>query len=207
MIVTIPQKNVPDLAAGIVATRKPGAPVIETNNYYPQQRDGLIEAIEEGTPESVWVAEQLGAPVFKVFNGIYWKHLLESGVPAAPPAGSRCRSPATTPAKQIVFDLVDQLGFDPVDAGTARGILAPAARHPGLRQGLRRRERPQGAGRGAARAAGGVPRGLTAAPTAALGTVGTGTAGVWMARAAADDRRGGTHDVSPRNAAGFVSWL
>src|SRR6202789_3670709 len=80
-IVSIPQKNVVDLAPGIVQTAKPGAPVIETNNYYPQQRDGRIEAIEEGTPESVWVAEQLGAPVFKVFNGIFWKRLLENGVP------------------------------------------------------------------------------------------------------------------------------
>ena len=71
--------------------------MIETNNYYPQQRDGRIDAIEDGTPESVWVSEQLGAPVFKVFNGIFWKHLLEKRrAGAAPRAGSRCRSPATT---------------------------------------------------------------------------------------------------------------
>jgi predicted dinucleotide-binding enzyme len=119
VIVSIPQKNTPDLAPGIVLTAKPGAPVIETNNYYPQERDGRIEAIEEGTPESVWVSELLGAPVFKVFNGIYWKHLLERGVPrgtagriALPIAGD---DPAN---KQIVSDLVDQIGFDPVDAGS-----------------------------------------------------------------------------------------
>jgi predicted dinucleotide-binding enzyme len=118
VIVSIPQKNVPDLAPGIVATAKPEAPVIETNNYYPRERDGLIEAIEDGTPESAWVAEQLGAPVFKVFNGIFWKHLLENGKPvgtadriALPIAGD---DPA---GKAIVSDLVDQLGFDPVDAG------------------------------------------------------------------------------------------
>src|ERR1700710_580918 len=71
VIVSIPQKNVPDLAPGIVATAKRGAPAIETNNYYPRERDGLIEPIEGGTPESVWVAELLGVPVFKVFNGIF----------------------------------------------------------------------------------------------------------------------------------------
>jgi predicted dinucleotide-binding enzyme len=60
VIVSIPQKNVVDLAAGIVAGAKPGAPVIETNNYYPRERDGLIAAIEAGTPDSVWVSEQLG---------------------------------------------------------------------------------------------------------------------------------------------------
>ncbi len=119
VIVSIPQKSVPDLAPGIVTTAKPGAPVIETNNYYPQQRDGRIDAIEDGTAESVWVSELLGAPVYKVFNGIFWKHLLENGVPrgtagriALPVAGD---DPA---GKKIVMDLVDEIGFDAVDAGT-----------------------------------------------------------------------------------------
>jgi predicted dinucleotide-binding enzyme len=119
VIVSIPQKNVPDLAPGIVGAAKPGAPVIETNNYYPQQRDGLIAEIEAGAPESVWVSQQLGVPVLKVFNGIYWKHLLDGGLPAGTP--DRIALPiagADGPAKQTVFDLVDQLGFDPVDGGS-----------------------------------------------------------------------------------------
>ncbi|MCW0215836.1 MAG: NAD(P)-binding domain-containing protein [Pseudonocardia sp.] len=118
VIVSIPQKNVPDLAPGIVAKAKPGAPVIETNNYYPQ-RDGRIDAIEDGTAESVWVSEQLGVPVYKVFNGIWWKHLLEKGVPAG--TEGRIALPiagADGPAKEEVFELVDALGFDPVDGGT-----------------------------------------------------------------------------------------
>jgi 8-hydroxy-5-deazaflavin:NADPH oxidoreductase len=119
VIVSIPEKNVVDLAPGIVAGAKPGAPVIETNNYYPRERDGLIAEIEAGTPESVWVSEQLGVPVFKVFNGIFWKHLLEGGRSrgsagriALPIAGGDAAG------KQIVSDLVDELGFDPVDGGT-----------------------------------------------------------------------------------------
>ena len=119
VVVSIPQKNVVDLAPGIVAGTKPGAPVIETNNYYPRERDGLIGPIEAGTPESVWVSEQLGVPVFKVFNGIFWKHLLEGGLPrgdskriALPVAGDDAAG------KQIVFGLVNELGFDPVDGGT-----------------------------------------------------------------------------------------
>jgi 8-hydroxy-5-deazaflavin:NADPH oxidoreductase len=119
VIVSIPQKNTTDLAPGIVSTRKPDAPVIETNNYYPRERDGRIDAIEDGMPESVWVSEQLGAPVFKVFNGIFWKRLLENGVP--PGTAGRIALPIAgdDPAnKQIVSDLVDSLGFDPVDAGT-----------------------------------------------------------------------------------------
>jgi predicted dinucleotide-binding enzyme len=119
VIVSIPQKNTPDLAPGIVASRKPGAPVIETNNYYPQQRDGKIDAIEEGTPESVWVSQLLDAPVYKVFNGIYWKHLLEKGVPAG--TAGRIALPIAgddNEGKKIVSALVDEIGFDPVDAGT-----------------------------------------------------------------------------------------
>ncbi|OZD59887.1 NADPH-dependent F420 reductase [Rhodococcus sp. 06-1460-1B] len=119
VILSIPQKNVPDLAAGIAGARKPGAPVIETNNYYPQQRDGLIEDIEGGTPESVWVSQQLGEPVIKAFNGIWYKHLLEKGVPAGtdkrialPIAGDDAES------KKLVFSVIDELGFDPVDAGS-----------------------------------------------------------------------------------------
>lgn len=119
VILSIPQKNVPDLAAGIAGSRKPGAPIIETNNYYPQQRDGLIEDIEGGTPESVWVSQQLGEPVIKAFNGIWYKHLLEKGVPAGtdkrialPIAGDDAES------KKLVFSVIDELGFDPVDAGS-----------------------------------------------------------------------------------------
>ena len=118
VIVSIPQKDVPDLVEGIVAARKPGAPVIETNNYYPQQRDGEIAAIEDGQLESAWVAEQIDAPVYKVFNGIWWKHLLEKGVPSGTPG--RIALPIAGedgPGRDLVHDVVDQLGFDPVDAG------------------------------------------------------------------------------------------
>ncbi len=118
VIVSIPQKNVVDLAPGIVAGARPGAPVIETNNYYPRERDGLIAPIEAGTPESVWVSEQLGVPVFKVFNGIFWKHLLEGGLP--PGSAGRIALPVAgddAAGKQIVLDLVNELGFDPVDGG------------------------------------------------------------------------------------------
>lgn len=118
VIVSIPQKDTPDLPAGIVASAKPGAPVIETNNYYPQQRDGRIDALEDGTPESVWVSGHLGVPVIKAFNGINWVHLLERGTARGAPG--RIALPvagADGPAKDTVFALIDELGFDPVDAG------------------------------------------------------------------------------------------
>ena len=118
VIVTIPQKSVPDLPAGVLAGAAPGAVVIDTGNYYPQQRDGRIGAIEEGTPESRWVSEQLGVPVVKAFNGIYAQHLLDAGRPAGAPdrralpvAGDDAAAVAT------VIALLDELGFDGVEAG------------------------------------------------------------------------------------------
>ena len=92
--------------------------MIDTGNYYPRQRDGRIDAIEEGMTESVWVAQHLGRPVIKAFNDIYAEHLgtlgKAKGLPgriALPVAGDDAR------AKNIVMGLVDELGFDPVDAG------------------------------------------------------------------------------------------
>ncbi|MEJ2870605.1 NAD(P)-binding domain-containing protein [Actinomycetospora sp. OC33-EN08] len=117
VVVSIPQKATPDLPPGVVTTAKPGAPVVETNNYYPQ-RDGRIDAIEDGMPESVWVSEQLGVPVYKAFNGIYWEHLLQNGKPKGEPG--RIALPVAGgdgPGKDTVLALVDELGFDPVDAG------------------------------------------------------------------------------------------
>ena len=118
VIVTIPEKNVPNLPAGFLDGAAPGAVVVDTGNYYPQQRDGRIDAIEAGTTESRWVQTQLGHPVVKAFNGIYAAHLLTHGKPAGTPG--RIALPVAgddEAAKQVVIDLLDQLGFDGVDAG------------------------------------------------------------------------------------------
>ena len=118
VIVTIPQKSVPALPADVLAGAAPGVVVIDTNNYYPQQRDGRIAEIEDGLTESEWVAGQLGHPVVKAFNGIYAAELLSGGRSAGdverralPIAGD------DEQAKQVVTGLLDDLGFDAVDAG------------------------------------------------------------------------------------------
>jgi 8-hydroxy-5-deazaflavin:NADPH oxidoreductase len=118
VIVTIPEKNIPSLPAGVLDGAADGAPVIDTGNYYPQQRDGLIEGIEAGVPESRWVEQQLGHPVVKAFNGIYAQHLLDRGKPAGAPERIALPVAGDDPAaKAKVMALVDELGFDPVDSG------------------------------------------------------------------------------------------
>jgi predicted dinucleotide-binding enzyme len=118
VIVTIPMKNIPQLA-GIFDGVSEQVVVVDTGNYYPQQRDGRIDGIEEGATESRWVANQLGRPVVKAFNNIYAQHLLERGKRSGSPG--RIALPAAgddTRAKEVVIRLLDQLGFDGVDAGS-----------------------------------------------------------------------------------------
>jgi 8-hydroxy-5-deazaflavin:NADPH oxidoreductase len=118
LVVTIPEKNIPDLPAGVLDGLASGAVVIDTGNYYPKQRDGKIQEIEDGTTESRWVADHLGHPVVKAFNGIYASHLLTHGKPAGAPGRIALPVAGDDPeANAIVIELLDQLGFDGVDAG------------------------------------------------------------------------------------------
>jgi predicted dinucleotide-binding enzyme len=71
VVVTIPEKNIPKLPAGLFADVDPQVIVVDTGNYYPRQRDGRIDGIEQGLLESRWVVQQLGRPVIKAFNNIY----------------------------------------------------------------------------------------------------------------------------------------
>jgi len=64
------------------------------------------------------VAGQLGHTVVKAFNGIYADHLLTEGKPAGSPGRIALPVAGDDPAaKAVVIDLLDQLGFDGVDAG------------------------------------------------------------------------------------------
>ncbi len=118
VVVTIPESKIPALPADLFARVPDDVVIVDTGNYYPRHRDGRIDGIETGQTESRWVAEQLRRPVIKTFNNIYAQHLREKGQPqgtpgriALPVAGDDER------AKAIVLELVDELGFDPVDAG------------------------------------------------------------------------------------------
>jgi 8-hydroxy-5-deazaflavin:NADPH oxidoreductase len=81
VVVTIPQKNIPELPAGLFEGEPDDLVVIDTGNYYPRQRDGRIAEIENGMPESRWVEKHLGRPVVKAFNNIHAEHLTKYGKP------------------------------------------------------------------------------------------------------------------------------
>jgi len=118
IIVSIPQKNMQDLPKNLFKQLPEGVVVIETGNYYPTLRDGIIPSLAQSGIDSLWVQEQLGIPVIKAFNSI----LATSINDLRKPKGEKKRiaiavSGDDTKAKEVVFKLVDELGFDPFDVG------------------------------------------------------------------------------------------
>jgi predicted dinucleotide-binding enzyme len=118
VFVAIPIFRIADLPSDLFDGVGDDVVIVDTGNYYPRERDGRIDAIEEGMTESQWTSNVLGRPVLKAFNNLHWLSLLEGGRPggasdriALPVAGDDDRH------KVRLFALLDQLGFDAVDAG------------------------------------------------------------------------------------------
>ncbi len=110
-------KSVLSLPKDLLTTIPPTAPIIDTGNYYPL-RDGRIADIDDGMIESEWTSKMLGRPVIKAFNNIVADSLLHKAMPK----GSKHRialpvSGADPQQKQIVMQLIDDIGFDAIDVG------------------------------------------------------------------------------------------
>jgi predicted dinucleotide-binding enzyme len=117
LVIAIPMKSVLSLPNDLLASLPMASPNIDTGNYYPL-RDGFITEIDQGMVESEWTSRKLGRPVTKVFNNIVADSLVHKGLPkgsmgriALPVSGDDVK------AKQLVIALLDQMGFDAMDAG------------------------------------------------------------------------------------------
>ena len=118
VVVTVPLKNYRKVPVEPLA----GKIVIDTDNYYPE-RDGHIPELDN---ESTTTSELLQAhlptsKVVKAFNHIYAADLTTHGQPA----GAKNRRALVIAgddkdAKATVTHLLDQFGFDTVDAGPLR---------------------------------------------------------------------------------------
>jgi len=118
VVISIPTKSVPQLPTDLFSKLPEDVVVIDTMNYYPTLRDGAIPALDQHGIDSVWVQEQIGFPLVKIFNSIlatslneFGKRKGESKRIALAVSGDRIK------AKEIVFQLVEELGFDPFDVG------------------------------------------------------------------------------------------
>ena len=115
VVVTVPFKAYPDVPVEPLA----GKVVIDTNNYY-FERDGRHESIDAGeTSPSELLAEHLPtSKIVKAFNAIQAAHIVDHAQPASA-TGRRALAIAgdDAGAKQTVAALIDDFGFDVLDAG------------------------------------------------------------------------------------------
>ncbi|MGD8167678.1 NADPH-dependent F420 reductase [Herbiconiux sp. P16] len=115
VVVTVPFKNYLDVPAEPLA----GKIVLDTNNYY-WERDGRITPLEEKTTtvSELLQAHLPGAKVVKAVNNIMAGDLTTDGSPSGTP--NRRALPIASDdasAKATVATLLDEFGFDTVDAG------------------------------------------------------------------------------------------
>lgn len=114
-VVTVPLKSYLQVPVDALA----GKVVIDTNNYYPA-RDGQMPELDD---ESTTVSELLQAhlptsKVVKAFNHIRSDDLGTQGSPAGTPdRRALAYAGDDEDAKATVAALIDQLGFDALDAG------------------------------------------------------------------------------------------
>jgi len=118
VVIAIPMIGILKLPKDLFKNSSESITIIDTGNYYPI-RDGRIEDIENGMPESVWVSNQIQRPVIKAYNNILAGSLVCSGLGkgnslrlALPIAGDNKQS------KDLVSTLVNDSGFDCLDYGT-----------------------------------------------------------------------------------------
>src|SRR5690348_10934706 len=114
VVVTIPLKDYRTVPVEPLA----GKVVIDTNNYYPQRDGHIPELDDESTTTAELQAHLPLSRVVKAFNHIYAAELTTHGQPP----GTRNRRALVIAgdderAKSTVAQLIDQFGFDVVDAG------------------------------------------------------------------------------------------
>ena len=115
VVVTVPLKNYKAVPVEPLA----GKIVIDTNNYYPQ-RDGHIPELDnESTTTSELLQTHLPtSKVVKAFNHIYAAELTTHGQPpGSPNRRALVIAGDDAAAKATVTRLLDQFGFDTIDAG------------------------------------------------------------------------------------------
>ncbi len=116
VVVSIPLKAYDSVPVEPLA----GKAVLDTSNYYPQ-RDGQIAELDDGSITVTGLLQRHlpDSHVVKVFNNIYYKHLLS--LARKPGAADRTALPIAgddEKAKTLVTEFLDSIGNDVVDTGS-----------------------------------------------------------------------------------------
>ncbi|MCH8560324.1 NADPH-dependent F420 reductase [Nesterenkonia sp. DZ6] len=141
LITSIPFNKMPGIVS-LIEQLPAEAVILDTSNYYPM-RDGSISVLDEGLVESVWVTQQLRRPVAKAWNAI----LADSFATKGRPSGDldRVAIPVAADREQdraIAIQLVEETGFDAVDAGSLAESWRQQPAAPGYCTDLTREELP-----------------------------------------------------------------
>ncbi len=116
IVLSIPFAKQPELA-DLLAAVTTETVIVDTSNYYPTM-NGHVRAVDDGQVESLWVAEQLGRPIVKAWNAALAGTQQGKGLPAGTPGRLAIPVAADSDrARRLVMGLVNDMGFDPVDAG------------------------------------------------------------------------------------------
>jgi 8-hydroxy-5-deazaflavin:NADPH oxidoreductase len=115
VVVSVPLKAFGDLPAKSLA----GKTIMDTGNYYPD-RDGHIEELDTSalTSSGLLQRDLPDSHLVKVFNNIFFKHLLSLARPSGSP--DRTALPISgddAAAKAAVTAYLDTIGYDAADAG------------------------------------------------------------------------------------------
>ncbi len=96
-----------------------GKIVVDTMNYYAQRDGHFPELEDDSTTSSELLQEHLArSRLVKAFNTMRWDHLkIEGREPGDPGRLAIAIAGDDDLAKHVVTGLIDQIGFDPVDAG------------------------------------------------------------------------------------------
>ncbi len=117
VVIAIPLIGILKLPKQLFKNTSASTIIVDTCNYYPI-RDGSIEDIENGMPESIWISNQIQRPVIKAYNSILAGSLVCSGLGKGDPL--RLALPVSGDNKQskdLVSVLVNDSGFDSLDCG------------------------------------------------------------------------------------------
>lgn len=132
VILSLPFAAVADLPKDLFDKVNRNVAVVDTNNYYPGINYGVINEIEDGMVESRWTEKQIGRPVIKAFNMLLANSLANAGKPA----GSKNRLAMLVAGddetqKSKVMQLVEDMGFEPIDNGCIEDSWSQQPNSPG----------------------------------------------------------------------------
>lgn len=118
VVLATPMDSILYLQPMLQSSLRSGTVLLDTSNYYPA-RDGRIESLDNGMPDSVWVSTTLSFPVVKAFNNIIADNMVESARARGSP--ERAALPVSgddNKAVAVIMELVEEIGFDAFNAGS-----------------------------------------------------------------------------------------